>query len=311
MDQSALMKIASLAETPEAVERSAAYVAEHMGRFLKKREQVLICFPYKDDTACRILEQAVLACDCTPIWIGEDRRWMTLLRTAFTTKCNCIIGPPLMMLGLSKVAKHMGTPLYARNVLLCGYPSTEWLTNGIERGLDCQTWGCYDPGMGAVIAGFSCGQKVGVHLRGDAYAVDIVDDDGRMLPEGEQGNIVLYPTADPALRFVTGDRGKLITEPCPCGCESPRLMELDNVKKGYLDLSNLGEGLHYWSSILDCRLEKTECGLELELVVFQGEKLPKLPTAAKLIIRPFNPETDEPFPHHEVLKKRYFSAEAH
>jgi len=70
-------------------------------------------------------------------------------------------------------------------------------------------------------------------------------------------------------------------------------------------LSELGESLHYWSSILDCRMEKTEYGLELELVVFPGEKLPKLPTTAKLVVRPFNPETDEPFAHHEVLKKRY------
>ena len=34
--------------------------------------------------------------------------------------------------------------------------------------------------------------------------------------------------------------------------------------------------------------------LEMEIVCFPGEKLPKLPSAAKLVVRPYNPKTDEP-----------------
>ena len=311
MEQSVVMKIAKMAEEPAAVERSIRYIADNMGLFLKKKERVLILFPREDSAACHILEQAVLLCECTPLWIGDDWRWMTLLKTAFTTRCNCIIGPPLMLLGLSKVAKHRGTPLFARNILLSGYPSTEWLVKGVEQGLDCQAWGCYDPGIGAVIGGFSCRKRVGVHLRTEEYGVDIEDDQGRILPAGEPGNVVLYPTAAPTLRFHTGDKGRLDYTPCSCGCTSPRLLDLDTIKGDYQDISSMGERLHYWSSVLDCRLEKTECGLELELIVFQGEKLPKLPTAAKLVIRPFEPDKDEPFAHHEVLKKRFFSAGAH
>lgn len=311
MDQPVYRKIAELAETPEAVERSIAYMTENMGRFLKKKEKVLICFPKRENAACHILEQTVLNCDCVPVWLGEDLRWMTILKTAFTTKSNCIVGPPLLLLGLSKLAKHFGTPLYARNVLMSGYPTTRWLVNGVRQGLDCMAWGCFDPGVGAVISGFTCQQVDGVHLRGEEYGVEIVDDDGRALPEGELGRVMLYPKADPSLRFLVGDRSRLSTKPCSCGCTSPKLIDIDTEKPDVEEMSDLGEQLHYWSSILDCRMEKTECGLELELVVFQGEKLPKLPTAAKLVVRNFNPETDEPFAHHEVLKKRYLSVNSH
>lgn len=311
MERPSYLKIADLAQTPEAVEDSVVYLQQNMSHFLKKKEKVLICFPRRENPACHILEQAILGCECIPIWAGEDRRWLSMLKEAFTSKCDCIVGPPLLLLGLSKLAKHMGIPLYARNVLMSGYPTTTWLVNGVRRGLDCMAWGCFDPGIGAVIAGFTCRQLDGVHIRSDQYGVEIVDEDDRVLAPGEFGRVILYPKADPSLRFAVGDRARLATKPCSCGCGAPKLVDIDTVKTDDQEMSKLGESLHYWSSILDCRMEKTECGLELELVVFRGEKLPKLPTAAKLIVRAFDPEKDEPFMHHEVLKKRYLSEDAH
>jgi len=304
-------KITNLAEQESAVARSVEFIREKLRQFLKKNERVLICFPKKEDACCHILEEAVLGCEAVPVWMGEDRRWITILKTAFTSKCNCIIAPPLMMLGLSKVAKHMGIPLFARNVLLSGYPSPKWLVAAVEQGLDCQSWGCYDPGVGAVISGFSCSNRIGVHIRDDEYGVDIVDDQGNVLPEGEVGNIILYPKSDPTLRLFTGDTGRLDTSPCPCGCDSPRLADMDSFKADYATLSKVGESLHFWSSILDCRLERGECGLELEAIVFQGEKLPKFPSCAKMVIRPWNPDEDEPFDHHVVLKNMFLKGFDH
>ena len=83
MERPAYEIIAALAEAPEAVERSIRYVQQNMGRFLKKREKVLLCFPKKENAACRILEQAVLGCECIPVWLGDDQRWMSILKKAF------------------------------------------------------------------------------------------------------------------------------------------------------------------------------------------------------------------------------------
>ncbi len=311
MKQPVYVKITAMAEQEAAVCRSIEYIRSNLLQFLKKNERVLICFPKKEDACCRVLEEAVLGCEAVPVWLGDDCRWITILKTAFTSKCNCIIAPPLMMLGLSKVARHMGTPLFARNVLLSGYPSPKWLVEAVERGLDCKSWGCYDPAVGAVICGFSCSSGRGVHIRDEEYGVDIVDDKGNVLPDGEEGHIVLYPKAKPELRLFTGDTGRIDNTPCSCGSTSPRLVDMDSFKADYAALSQVGESLHYWSSILDCRLEKGECGLELEAVVFQGEKLPKFPGCAKMVIRPWNPETDEPFDHHGVLKNMFLKGFGH
>lgn len=66
-----------------------------------------------------------------------------------------------------------------------------------------------------------------------------------------------------------------------------------------------------WTSVLDCRLRKGESGLDIEIVVFPGEKLPKLPSCAKLNVRPWNPDTDVPFGVEPRMKNAVFSRENH
>ena len=61
------------------------------------------------------------------------------------------------------------------------------------------------------------------------------------------------------------------------------------------ELAKVGKDLMSWTSILDCRLTRGEYGLEMEIVTFPGEKLPKLPSCAKLIVRSWNPQEDIPF----------------
>lgn len=303
--------LTAVAEETAAVERSVAYVAEKMHQFLKKNEKVLICFPRLDNACCHILEQAIRACECNPIWLGEDRRWLAILKLSFTERCNCIVAPPLMLLGLSKVAKHMGIPLFFRNALYSGYPATEWMIRAIERGLDCKTWGCYDPGLGAVISGFTCEKGADVHIREEEYGVEILDEAGNAVSDGETGYVWIYPKEKADLRFRTGHVGRLDRSICACGCNSPRLIDLDLDKGSSEALSDMGESLHYWSSILDCRLERTGCGLELEAIVFQGEKLPKFPSCAKMVIRPWAPEKDEPLDHYGALKNQLLTGFDH
>lgn len=311
MNELAYRKLTEMASQPDAQERAVEYLTSHLGRFLKRRDKVLILFPENPATIGSLMKEAVTRCNAVPQFLGEDQRWLTMLKTAFVDRCDAIIGPPLTLLGLAKVAKHMGTPLFARNVLLAGYPSMEWMIEGIQQGLDCRVWGCYDPGISAMIAGFSCTHSRGIHLRADRYAVNIWDENGELMPEGSVGRIILSPVCNPDIQFDTGDLGRLETAPCACGCVSPRLMDIDTNHGVNPALSHLGESLHHWSSILDCHLSNTGYGLELEMVVFPGEKLPKLPNCAKLVIRPWNPETDVPFPHAYVLKKRLFSQEPH
>lgn len=311
MDELAYRQMTEMASQPQVLDKTTEYLTKYLGRFLKRRDKVLICLPEEANTLGSLMKEAVLRCNAVPCFLGEDQRWMTLLKTAFLTKSDAIIGLPLTMLGLAKVAKHLGTPLYARNVLVTGYPSPDWMIQGIEQGLDCQVWGCFAPGISTIVAGFSCGRGNGIHFRSDHYAIKLVDEEDRPVPDEQRGRIVLSPLSHPEICFATGERGRLVTEPCPCGCTDPRLTDIAVDLQMNPSVSALGESLNHWSSILDCRVTDTGCGIELELVVFPGERLPKLPSVSKLDLRTWNPETDVPFPHANVLSKHYFSWETH
>lgn len=291
--------VVEMAKKPREQEAAIAYLQEHLGQFLRPREHVLICFSSCEKGSLSwLMEQAVLRCNGIPYVWGRDRRWKALLRLAFVSKSTTIIGAPLLVLGLIKLQRAYDTPLYVRKVITAGYPSMQWMIDGIMKGFDCEMGGCYSLGITGVVAGFACGHSWGVHLREDSYGVEIVDRDGKPVPDGQMGEIILYPRKRPELRVATGENARLVREVCECGSKSPRLMDFTpgRTEEDKMIMA-LGEELQSWTSILDCALRRGAYGLEIELVVFKGEKLPKLPNAAKMIIRDFDPETEKPMPY--------------
>jgi phenylacetate-CoA ligase len=65
-----------------------------------------------------------------------------------------------------------------------------------------------------------------MHLNADVVHLEAVDDAGRPLPGGEEGDLVatlLVNRAMPLLRYRTGDRGILLSERCSCSCALPLL----------------------------------------------------------------------------------------
>jgi phenylacetate-CoA ligase len=64
------------------------------------------------------------------------------------------------------------------------------------------------------------------HVNADVVHVEAVDDAGRSLPIGVEGDLVatlLVNRAMPLLRYRTGDRGSLLPGSCACGCSLPLL----------------------------------------------------------------------------------------
>jgi phenylacetate-CoA ligase len=66
----------------------------------------------------------------------------------------------------------------------------------------------------------------GMHLNADVVRLEVIDDFGRSLPVGEEGNLVatsLVNRAMPLIRYLTGDRGALLPGTCACGRPTPLL----------------------------------------------------------------------------------------
>lgn len=312
MDQQTLDKMMAMAECEAEAEKTVQYLYENFRTFLKRGETVMICFSNARKGGLGwLMEQAVLRCGAAPIIWGPDYRWKTVLQQAFYNRATVIMAPPLIVLGLSKLKKHTGLPVYFRHVVTAGYPCLDWMIEGIGRGLDCSCRGIFTFGETGIVAGVSCDHSPGVHLRSDGYDVKIVDAEGNPVPDGEMGEMVLSPKNHPELRLGMGENARLIVEDCPCGMDSNRIVDMRPGREVDDDIFELAQSLLSWTSILDCRLKRGPFGLEMELVVFGGEKLPKLPSAAKQVIRSWNPSEDTPYFYMPTLKKPDFSAESH
>ena len=94
------------------------------------------------------------------------------------------------------------------------------------------------------------------HLNADVVHLEAVDDSGRSVPDGEEGDLVatlLVNQAMPLLRYRTGDRGSLRSESCSCGCSLPLL---GVVTGRTADILVFRDGLRISSYALTCAMER-------------------------------------------------------
>lgn len=296
MQPNALELFLAKSSTDTAIEDTIDYLKEQLAQVLKQNETVLICFPRTNPKSFgAILDAAVTRCGGRPIFWEEDLRWRELLRLAFLSRASTIIGTPLTVMGLSKLASYQSTPLSIVNAITVGYPCLDWMLDGIISGLDCKVWGIMSPKLSCSVAGFSCECGRGIHVREDVYGVSLVPETVRDIPGGKWGKLQIFFKDEPEACAQINTYAMLSDEPCPCGRKSKKLTHLTYGDPEKASKFQIMEDLLYWNSILDCRVEKTEYGLELEVVCFPGLKLPKFPSCARMMLRQWNPAEDVPF----------------
>ncbi len=121
----------------------------------------------------------------------------------------------------------------------------------VEGALACPVYGHYgltEIGWGGAVA---CEARAGAHCREGELWWEVVDPrDGRVLPDGAEGELVvttLAPRAMPLIRYRTGDWARLEGGRCACGGLSLRLAGL----RGRLEAPRLAGGAALESSALD------------------------------------------------------------
>ncbi len=115
----------------------------------------------------------------------------------------------------------------------------------IAEGFGIPVFSWYQANEAMKIA-FECERHTGLHVNIDLCPVRIVDGEGRALPVGESGEIVvsnLVSQATVLLNYRLGDVAALLPEPCPCGRSLPLLSFLPGRSDDLLVLPS-GQTLH-------------------------------------------------------------------
>lgn len=117
-----------------------------------------------------------------------------------------------------------------------------------------------------------CEAGRGGHLHDQQLFVEVLDDDGRALPDGEVGEVVATTfgvEAMPVIRYRTGDCAALFREPCSCGRTTPRLGPIVGRKNQRLKF----KGVSLFPSALQAVLDEADGVESFVIVATAGDEL--------------------------------------
>jgi phenylacetate-CoA ligase len=113
----------------------------------------------------------------------------------------------------------------------------------------------------------------GMHVNADVVRLEVLDDAGRPVPDGVEGNLVatlLVNRAMPLLRYRIGDRGSLLPEPCDCGHPFPLLGVVTGRRA---DVMVLAGGRRVSPYALTCAMEQVGDVLRYQVTQLEPARL--------------------------------------
>lgn len=157
-------------------------------------------------------------------------QWNSILEN----KPTILIAVPSFLVNLIDYAKQNGIEMNqtsVRSVICIGEPireddlSENILAKRIHADWNVELFSTYaSTEMGAAFT--ECTAHQGGHLNEDLIYLEVLDDDGKDVPNGEKGEIVistLGTEATPLIRYKTGDVARVYRDICACGRTSPRV----------------------------------------------------------------------------------------
>lgn len=140
-----------------------------------------------------------------------------------------ITGYPSAIYELARFIQMEGRLRLKPKVIVAGAEQLYDYQRGIFREVfDCDTFECYGSQEQHLIA-FECRQHSGYHVVSENVVVEIVGNEGKIVPAGDEGRMLitnLHNYAMPFLRYEIGDIGVNSERACPCGRGLPLLSGL-------------------------------------------------------------------------------------
>ncbi|MBN1409957.1 MAG: phenylacetate--CoA ligase [Spirochaetales bacterium] len=159
-----------------------------------------------------------------PIGPGNSKRQIWFMKEFNVSVVHIL---PSYALRLQSLLREMGLDRkrdlpHLRIAYVGAEPHSEAMRKKIEKSLDVKAYNSYGlsemcgPGVA-----FECEEQNGLHLWEDSFYMEIIDPEtGKVLPEGEEGELVLTTLnreAMPLIRYRTRDLTRIMPGACPCG----------------------------------------------------------------------------------------------
>ncbi len=215
--------------TDEDLERTLDFFQQGIQAMVDPGQKAAILLPgVTPDSTGHLLAQALQRMNVSSHILGLVEDPEAAASQLSEMRPDLLVGFPVQILAIARMAAARAIPLGGiRSVLLCSDYIPESLCDQLTGLLACEIfihYGTVETGLGG---GVDCTGHSGTHLREADLLFEIIDPRTTTpLADGEWGEIVfttLRRRGMPLIRYRTGDQGRLLPGPCPCGSHIRRL----------------------------------------------------------------------------------------
>ena len=214
--------------TREDLDHTVAFFAAGIGEMASAGDTVMIGMPYSGpDSLADLIARGVRKCGAEALQLRPGSLYEQCVQY-HEKKPSCAIDLPVPLLAKARYYEH----LYGKGSfpLRAALLSADSCADAVEKALTEEFglvlfphYGTREMCFGGAI---TCPAHDGMHLREHQLIAEITDPEGRPVPDGKWGELVIT-TIDmkilPLIRFRTGDRARFLKGRCSCGSITKRL----------------------------------------------------------------------------------------
>jgi phenylacetate-coenzyme A ligase PaaK-like adenylate-forming protein len=305
--------------TQEDQELTVEFFRHGMSTFTLRGERVLLFMPGESPGGVGdLLTRGLARLDAETRVYGPITDYEDAHRALLEYDPRVLVGLPSQ---LCRLARETAGLVRLKSVLL----ASDYISPALATAIG-ECWGCgvfmhyglTESGLGGAV---SCQAHAGYHMRENDLYFEIIDPaTGRMLPDGEYGEVVfttLNRSAMPLIRFRTGDCSRILAAPCPCGSGLRRferiigrINEPVRLRSGYaLSITELDDILYKYPEITAFSADLTDDGNGDETLIItiklrkDSAPLPTIPELYSLPVKVITKKGAPDIPSSGVIKR--------
>lgn len=260
--------------TKEDIEATIAFYAQGYFELISPGDTVLVLYPHsREYSVGRLVGKALERMGARPVYGMPNAPFEEMCRLMEEGQVNSISGQPATVFSLARYCEQFGYQFPIKSLMICGDYFSPFARQEMERIWSAKAfdhYGLAESGLGMAL---ECKEHHGMHIWETNQYVEILDEAGNPVPDGEWGEVTLTTLArrgQPLIRYRTGDKSRILPGPCGCGSVLKRLDRIAgrmiNEKKPR-SIHGLDEVIFPLSAdIIEYAAQETETGLHLDLV---------------------------------------------
>ncbi|MFP3909513.1 MAG: phenylacetate--CoA ligase family protein [Halobacteriota archaeon] len=229
-----------------------------------------------------------------PSATGNTERQIQFIRDFGTTAVHAT---PSYALHIKEVAEGKGIKPEELGINIGCFGAEPWsdsMRKRLEEAFNLKAYDSYGLSeMNGPGVAFECQEQDGLHIWADHYFIEIVDEQGEPVSEGETGELVLTPItkeAMPLLRYRTGDLTYIMDGDCPCGRTHPKMHRI----LGRADDMIIVRGINVFPSQIEhILMQVPEAGDSYQVVVTRDGTLDEMKVRVEMKDELFSGELED------------------